>query len=135
MRKVYPQMSAGTAWTAGLVSEYLAEAADTLRRLPRPMLHGRLTCWPDVIRSAAELYHAEAHARNRPPAPAPDAISRMDQALVWLLPLDLEERRILWARACGIPWRRLEDADGRSHVTLRKIHRRGIERIMRRLPG
>jgi hypothetical protein len=47
----------------------------------------------------------------------------------------MEQRRIVWARACNIPWRRLEDMDGRSHVTLRKIYVEALLTMAKRLNG
>ncbi len=43
----------------------------------------------------------------------------------------IARRKIVWARACRVPWRRLEDMDGRSHTTLRKVQAEGIEAILR----
>ena len=45
----------------------------------------------------------------------------MEQCLDRIMALDLSSRRIVLARAAGIPWRRLEEMDGRSHTTLRKV--------------
>lgn len=106
----------------------LREAADTLRRLPRGVAKPRLSSWPAVIRDSASLLMADGGAR-RPSPPSPQAIDRMDRTLAWLLACEEEERRLVWARAMGISWRRLEDMDGRSHVTLRKIVARGHDRI------
>lgn len=107
----------------------LREAADTLRRLPRGVAKPRLSSWPEVVRDSVSLLAAADGAGLRPPPPSPQAIDRMDRTLVWLLSCDEEARRLVWARATGISWRRLEDMDGRSHVTLRKIVARGHDQI------
>lgn len=113
--------------TADPVPALLREAADTLRRLPRAVARPRLSSWPAVVRdSAAVLVGAETGRRAPPP---PQAIDRMDRTLGWLLSCDDEARRLVWARATGVSWRRLEDLDGRSHVTLRKIVARGHDQI------
>ncbi|MBM3597341.1 MAG: hypothetical protein FJX35_03955 [Alphaproteobacteria bacterium] len=119
-------------WTEDAVKARLAEAADTLRRLPGGVMRARLTGWPEVVRAAAEAYGYDG-ARMRPAAPGPAAISRMDEALAWLFALDLDARRIVWARAGRVSWRRLEDMDGRSHVTLRRVHDRAMAAIARAL--
>lgn len=111
----------------------LAEAADTLRRLPSAVRRPRLSSWPDVVRDSAALMRPGVEGRARPAAPTPGAIDRMDRALAWLLACDGEARRLVWARACGVPWRRLEDLDGRSHMTLRKIVARGHAQIRCRM--
>jgi len=111
----------------------LEEAAETLRRLPAGLRRPRLTSWPAVVRDSAGLLAPSSDRRTRPAAPTPGAIDRMDRALLWLLACDDEARRLVWARACRVPWRRLEDLDGRSHVTLRKIVARGHGQILQSL--
>ena len=107
----------------------LKEAADTLRRLPRGVTKPRLSSWPEVVRDSVAMLSASDTAGRRPSPPSPQTIDRMDRTLVWLLSCDEEARRLVWARATGISWRRLEDMDGRSHVTLRKIVARGHDQI------
>lgn len=126
-------MSASHGGDQPAIRSALEEAAETLRRLPSALRRPRLTSWPDVVRDAAGLLGPNSEGRTRPAAPSPAAIDRMDRALGWLLACDGEARRLVWARACGIPWRRLEDLDGRSHVTLRKIVARGHDQIGRHL--
>jgi hypothetical protein len=80
-----------------LVAERLAEAADVLARLPGERVRGLYDLWPKLI---------GAPGRNvRPAAAAPEAIDRMNEALGWLMWLDSEERRLVWLRAEGLPWK------------------------------
>ncbi|MEQ8587659.1 MAG: DUF6362 family protein [Thalassobaculaceae bacterium] len=111
------------------VPALLREAADTLRRLPRAVARPRLSSWPEVVRDSAAVLVGAETARRAPPPPSPQAIDRMDRTLAWLFSCDDEARRLVWARATGVSWRRLEDLDGRSHVTLRKIVARGHDQI------
>lgn len=111
----------------------LEEAAETLRRLPPGLRRPRLTSWPEVIRDSVGLLGPSAEGRIRPAAPTPGAIDRMDSVLSWLMACDGEARRLVWARACRVPWRKLEDIDGRIHVTLRKIVARGHGQIRQHL--
>jgi Domain of unknown function (DUF6362) len=85
-----------TGWTPELVAERLAEAADVLARLPKERARGFYDLWPRLV---GEPRHA------RPAAAAPEAIDRMDEALGWLCWLDAEERRLVWLRAEGMPWK------------------------------
>ena len=112
---------------------YLEDAAATLRALPRDSLKAHLTSWPEVVRDSVSLLAASDRTRTRPPAPHPRAIDRMDEILSWLLACEEVERRILWARACKVPWRKLEALDGRSHTTLRQVAGRGLEKVRRHL--
>lgn len=122
-------------WDEAAVKTRMEEAAETLKAMTlnghdRPArLESR---WPDVVRQSCEAY-GYGKVRLRPAAPSPASISRADEAVTWLLWLSDSQRRICWARASGITWRRLEDIDGRSHVTLRKIQSKALECICRHL--
>ena len=120
------------SWDEGLVKAWIKEAADTLKRLPRGYVKPRVTYWPEVVQSSVHSFGG-ARMANRLAAPSPRAIDRMERVLGWLFHCDDDARRIVWARACGVPWRRLEDIDGRSHVTLRKVGDRGLQDIQRYL--
>jgi hypothetical protein len=107
----------------------LKRAAQTLKHLPHRTFAGYASYWPDVVRSTPESWLARPYQRSRPHINTAQEISAMDEVLNWLFILKREERRIVWARACQIPWRALEDQDGRSHVTLRKIHTNALKSI------
>ncbi len=121
-------------WTAEAVEARLEEAADTLRRLPPGRRRPQLTSWPDTVRDPGEAYGYE-RTTVRPGPPPPGAISRLDEVLGWLAPVDPADRRILWARARGSSWRRIEDEEGRSAPTLRKAWRQALARLARRANG
>ena len=107
----------------------LKQAAKTLKSLPHKTFAGYASYWPDVVRSTPESWLARPYDTNSPYKSTPQEISAMDEVLNWLFMLTPDERRIVWARACNLPWRALEDRDGRSHVTLRKIYLRGLTSI------
>ena len=88
-----------TGWTRELVAERLAEAADVLAGLPAERAAGYYDLWPRLVGAAGK--------GPSPAAPAPEAIDRMDRALGWLCWLDREERRLVWLRAEGRPWKRI----------------------------
>ena len=109
----------------------LIEAADALRRLSMNGVKptGLRSQWPDVVHRFEEAYGAE---RMRPPRPSPAEITRMDEAIGWLLWLDGEERKLVWARSAGLSWRRIEDMDGRSVRTLQHLYATALRRIFHR---
>jgi hypothetical protein len=87
------------SWTPMLVAERLAEAADVLARLPDEQVRGLYDLWPKLVGE---------HCRDAcAAAAAPEAIDRMDEALGWLMWLEPEERRLVWLRAEGVPWKRI----------------------------
>ena len=91
-------------WTPTLVEERLEEAADTLKRLPEERVRGFFGTWPPVVRDFWEAFgRDEVRLRRGPPQPA--AIDRMDEALVWLSWLEPDDARIVWLRACRLPWK------------------------------
>jgi hypothetical protein len=105
-------MVVGPLWTPTLVAERLAEAADVLDRLPEPRVRGFYSLLP-LLPDAP----AGDGARTRPAAPAPEAIDRMDEAIGWLCSLDAEERRLVWLRAEGLPWKRITYRFGVGRTT------------------
>jgi hypothetical protein len=90
---------AAPAWIPKLIAERLAEAAGVLARLPEERVPGFYDLWPRIV--------GPPIASGRPAAPAPEAIDRMEEALRWLSWLDPEERRLVWLRAEGLPWKRI----------------------------
>ena len=111
----------------------LIEAADALRRLRMNRIKpsGLRTQWPDVIHRVEEAYGWTGE-RTRPPRPSPAEITRMDEAIHWLLWLDADQRKVVWARSMGLSWRRIEDMDGRSVRTLQNLHASALQRIRSR---
>ncbi|CAA7614988.1 DUF6362 family protein [Magnetospirillum sp. SS-4] len=88
-------------WTPSLVEDRLAEAADTLHRLPETRVQGHASTWPPYIR---ESWSTDEVTLRRPP-PSAAAITRMDETLPWLQLLDPVDAKIVWARADGKPWK------------------------------
>jgi hypothetical protein len=91
-------------WTASMVEARFEEAAFTLRRLPDSRVPGYFNTWPQIVRSAYEAFGWE-RARMPRIAPAPEAISRMEETFTWLSWLDPEDARIVWLRAENVPWK------------------------------
>jgi hypothetical protein len=100
---------AGQHWDNQAVAERLEEAVDVLARLPEARIHGVYDLWPKLV--------GEPCRHARPAAAAPEAIDRMEQALSWLLWLEPEERRLVWLRAEGVPWKRITRRLGIGRTT------------------
>jgi hypothetical protein len=92
-------------WDKDSVARRLEEAADVLDRMPPERIEARHSSWPRVIRPAAASLRSGQ--RSRPSAPPPQAIDRMDEALGWLAWIEPAERRLVWMRAEGLPWKRI----------------------------
>jgi hypothetical protein len=115
-------------WTPPRVAERLSEAADVLSRLPEPRAPGLYSLWPIV-----PDVPASNGARTRPAAPAPEAIDRMDRALRWLCWLEPEERRLVWLRAHGLPWKRITHRLGIGRTTAWQRWTMALHKIAARL--
>jgi hypothetical protein len=87
----------GRHWNQEAVARRLQKAVDVLARLPDEQVRGLYDLWPKLV--------GESCRHARPAAAAPEAIDRMDEALAWLGWLDPEERRLIWLRAEGMPWK------------------------------
>lgn len=140
-----------TSTAAGLATvewlrERFADAADTLRRLPKPREfrgHRLQSPWPDTIREWLSYASQETHVRRA--APSPEAITRLEEVLGWMSELlTPDQRMVCWGRAEGLTWRRMEYLDaqvsrrrgnGRQDRQLRNIRDDGEARILSRLNG
>ena len=95
---------------------------------------------PGRARSAWPEFHQEnimvsaQYRRKSVAKPSPKAISRADMWLQLVMRLPVDARRIVMARASGISWRRLEEIDGRSHTTLRKVEYTALLDLAKRAP-
>ena len=130
-------------WTADEIKQRLADAGDTLRRLPKPrgLERNLQTAWPDILRDW--LAYGWNPTQVKRVAPSPQAISRLDETLSWLHLLTPTQRMVCWARdAEKMTWGRLEYLDrqanlgkGRGHRQLRNIRDDAIARIVNHLNG
>ena len=123
-------------WTVEDVRARIVEAMDTLRRLKFP--HNGAP--PIDLRSShpEPLDEWSAYGwtdeETRPAPPSPQAISRLDETLPWLLWIEWpRQRSAVCLRARGWPWRRIGRAIGYSHEGARQIEAEGIFQILERL--
>lgn len=125
---------AAKGWTAAKVLERLSEAVDTLKRVRVPDLQRNLTRWPDVVHDAVEGMNPGPVHLKRGPA-TPDAISRMDESLLWLRWLERDAQRLVWGRIEGASWRTLAHFVGASPNTCRAHFTHHLLTIAARLNG
>jgi hypothetical protein len=119
----------------------LEEAGATLLALPGSGYSPRLRmAHLDVVHTAADAYGWEP-GRIRPATPTAERISRMDEALGWIILIPKTRhvlRRIVGARSLVSPvterhlfsWRRLGSVLGADHKAVQRWHAQGIDMIV-----
>lgn len=109
--------------TPSEVADRLEEAMDVLRRMPTDRPHGYKVAWPDIVQAYSESYGYNP-TQLREGYPDPAAISRMDEALGWIIKLPDSTRKpirkIVVGRACGVRWVTLERKIGRPRLTIKR---------------
>lgn len=118
------------------IAQRLQQAAAHFKIWASRERHGpsrKQTWWPDIILNAFEAHNAAEPGGQTNVVLYGVDIARMHEAMQWLTWLDRPVYRIVWSRATGVTWRTIEDRDGRSLGTLRKIYDEGLTTIARRL--
>nr|WP_130471412.1 DUF6362 family protein [Candidatus Magnetaquicoccus inordinatus] len=91
-------------WVPAMVFKRIVEAARTLRALRMAGLKpaGYTSSWPDVVIDPNDLQGCD-HAKVPRLSPTPEAITRMDESLLWLRWLKPEQARVVWLYAEDVP--------------------------------
>jgi hypothetical protein len=122
----------------------LEEAGATVLSLPGSGWSTRMrTSSIEIVRTAMESY-GWSGSRIRPPMPSAEKISRMDEAMGWLMLIPQDKfvlRRVVGARSLVhpitdrylFPWRRLGAALGADHKAVQRWHAQGVEFIVKGL--
>jgi len=95
-----------TTWSPLMIEERFAEAADVMKRLPEVRVPGYFNTWPKALEEFSDLVGQEPPRVYRPP-PGSDAIGRMEEALDWLLWLEADAAKVVWARANNRGWKQV----------------------------
>jgi len=119
-------------WDAQAVDARLRDCADTLRRL---RVHGALpaeygSSWPDMIRDFWDAFGWN-DIEIKPAPPTAEAITRMDQTMIWFLFIGRPaDRRIAWAKAFRLSDRKIARVVGQSRWTVQRRYRRTLSAIV-----
>ena len=121
-------------WTREQVEERLTEAADVMKRLPAVRVSGFFSTWPAKRQEFGDLVGQEPQPMRRP-APARDAIDRMEQALPWLRWLEAEDAKLVWARVEGTRWKEVCWRFGITRTTAHRRYAYALSLIVWKLSG
>ena len=120
-----------TKWSPELVEKRFEAMFITLKRLPPGMTQGYYNLWPDIKYSKIELL-------MQTPGPLrlqalPEDISRMEETLQWIIWVDIPERKMIWKRAAGVPWKAIMQETNLGRTTLWTQYKLALSQIAERL--
>ncbi len=106
----------------------IKEAILTIRRLPPVKVQGYFNAWPDIIYTEIEIIRMDKKPKTW--IATPDAITRMEEVLKWILLIEeVDDRKLIWIRAKGVPWEEIAKIFGFSRVTANKRYKKAIRKI------
>ena len=83
----------------------LEEMVLVCNSFPNPIKKQKLSFWPEYANDANLAYgYNETRVHIKP---SNDMIDRCDEALLWVLDMPLEDRKIVWLRGSKMSWRRI----------------------------
>jgi hypothetical protein len=120
-------------WTTTRVQDRLELAAGVMRQMPGVRPRGFFNAWPEYFHSFAD--QVEQEPRMRRPRPSPREITQAEEAMLWLRWLEVEDARLVWARAEGTAWKPICWQFGLSRTAATKRWQYGLAVITWRLNG
>jgi len=120
-------------WRTTQVQDRLELAAGVMRQMPGVRPQGFFNAWPEYFHSFADQVGQEP--RMRRPRPSPREITEAEEALLWLRWLEVDDARLVWARADGMAWKPICWQFGISRATANRRWQYGLAIIVWRLNG
>lgn len=118
-------------WTEAMVKAYLEDAAEVMKALPPVRVQGYFSTWPTPVHDFWDAYGWEA-AENRW-RPTARQITQMEFVCEWLRFVPVRESKIIWRRACNVPWKVITHDLKSSRTAVSGWYNTGITRIVARL--
>ncbi len=118
-------------WTADDVADHFEEAFRTLRKLPPVKVQGYFTTWPAIVRTSREIAAMEPQPMRVWPSAA--AITRLEQTFDWVLWIEEDERKLVWARAARRPWKQISVEHACDRTTAWRRWQLALTKIATRL--
>ena len=120
-------------WTTTQVQDRLELAAGVMRQMPGVRPQGFFNAWPEYFHTFADQVGQEP--RMRRPRPSPREITQAEEAMLWLRWLEVEDARLVWARAEGTAWKPICWQFGISRATANRRWQYGLAVITWQLNG
>ena len=90
-------------WTPEEVALRFEEALLTLQKLPQIKIRGYFSTMPAVLRTLDEVAFMEPRPIKL--KATSQQITDLEEALRWLEPLGIKERKVIWHKAARRPWK------------------------------
>jgi len=120
-------------WTRADVEARLEAAARVMRAQPPVGPRGTFNAWPTYLHDFADKVGQQPEGRR--PIPSPRAITEAEEAMVWLRWLEVDDARIVWARAERTTWKPICWRFGISRATAHRRWEYALSVIVWRLNG
>ena len=120
-------------WTRADVEARLEAAARVMRAQPRVGPQGTFNAWPAYFHEFADKVGQQPEMRR--PLPSPRAVTEAEEAMLWLRWLEVDDARIVWARAERTAWKPICWRFGISRATAHRRWEYAVSVIVWRLNG
>jgi len=118
-----------TPYRERFIGAQIAEALDTSHRLEPPRKLGASNIFRNLIvaKTDDDIEAIEWMLSRRRATPDEEAL--FDEVIVWITPLPVRLRKLMWLRADGHSWRYIGRVMGVSHTTTQKLWRGAAAQI------
>ena len=105
----------------------LETAAYVDRLLPPVRVQGYQSYMPQIIYTPQEIAFMDRQPIR--PRPTQEQINLWERVILWMRPLNVDERKLVWKRANRLPWKLLEREFGISRQSLTHNYNTAIGKI------
>lgn len=109
----------------------LQEMVMVCNSFPSPLRKQKLSFWPEYLNDVNLAYGYNAtkvHIK-----PSNEMIDRCDEALLWVLNMSLEDRKIVWLRGSKMSWRKISTFFSCNKDTAKARHTLALVRLQYQL--
>ena len=111
--------------------ERLEEMVMVCHSFPSPIRKQKLAFWPEYANDANLAYGYNVTQVSI--KPTHDMIDRCDEALLWVLDMPEEDRKIVWLRGSKMSWRKISSFFSCNKDTAKARHTLALVRLQHRL--
>ena len=109
----------------------LEEMVLVCNSFPSPIRKQKLCVWPESANDANLAYGYNVTTVSI--KPTNDMIDRCDEALLWVLDMSLEDRKIVWLRGSKLSWRKISSFFSCNKDTAKAKHTLALVRLQHKI--